>query len=732
MFQGGREYAFRELLTKMANAWLGPLRNVDEAFDMPSPIRTLNTLRAADVARPSLHRRLLWNVVHNLEAAIVSNPRLWEVPRAVAALDEAMILFHQWVHGGWDHQRLADLDQAPTSFGFLTQEQSNVEIDTNKLPYFTDYMDTLSPAFRKLDVEDRISEGSKIALFLHTILKHSVNQPESFSKYDAFIKDFDKVLANSKFSIQTAYSLVANLRNIGLEEQLAKTRVQQILEATRGPKIILFGTTADSVVDEISIEAFCQHQRQRLQRATGTENLERVTKMWTEALPFLESDRAKASGHPEIIRTFEAFLLSFSTLRRPNYTLDVWNSLVGSGYRPTVKTWTVMLQACHIGRAYNTLQEIWRRMRRAGIKPDAHAWCAFILGLFKSGRERDGFSALEEMGREWAQEVRRTSTSTNSTTNTRKNGGRIVQNNATKPVLPPGDVNGVPKPSVVILNAAILGLHQGKHPEQIIRAITWSRQFGIEPDLVTYNTLLTVSLSRSDNAEASAILSRMSSTGISPDSETFTILLNSLFVDNALTQQPPAEQEKRIFSFIATVESSGVSIHDKSYTIIIDRLTKEARNMPLVQKVLAHMRNRGVQPSAHVYTVLMTHYFDSDPPDLRAVNELYEQIRARPRHEEVLDTIFYDRMVEGYARIGDLGSMMTFLTKMGKEGKRPGWLAMGAVVRGLAEAGDWDRVRMVVGDVKRGEGLLRAGLRGTKGQAEFWDYVSGLGLELGI
>jgi len=737
--------ALMELATRTAKAWLIPLQGVDEPLDVPSPIEALNVLRAADLATPNMHRRVLSTMVDRLVAAVTSNSSLWEIPRAVAVLDEAMILFHQWFHGGWDHQRSKEFDQAPKTFGILTGEQPPLQIGGHRLPDLEEYLEKISPAFKirfstndvPFPIPKMIPETGRTALLLHDILKHSTNQPESFSRYDAFVRDVDKVLANSGFSVTTAHRLMGTLmlplRRVGMDDQHTKTIVQRILRQTGTPDITLSGpagSAEEGSIEEDSVEAVCQQQRRKLQRATETENLDWAEKIWNEALPFLQSDSAKASGDPEIMKTFEAFLLSFSTLRRPGHTLDVWNSLVSSGYQPTVKTWTVMLQSCKIGRAYNTLQEIWQRMRRSGIQPDSHAWCARILCLFKCARDRHGFRALEEMGQEWLQAVRRTNTN-KMTTQVDKRATKSDKQ-APKLVLPPGDIDGVPKPTTVILNAAILGLHLGKHPDKIIRAITWSRQFGIEPNVVTYNTLLSVSLSRGDNAEATAILSRMSSTGISPDSETFTILLNGLFADNALASKPPAEQEAQIFSFIKTVESSGVAVHDKSYTIIIDRLTKSAQNMPLVHKVLSHMKSRGILPSAHVYTVLMTHYFQSTPPDVRAVDELYEQIVARPRYEEVVDTIFYDRMVEGYARIGALGNMMTFLTRMGKEGKRPGWLAMLAVVRSLAEAGEWDRVKMVVADVKHGEGLLRAGLRGTKGQGEFWEFVAGLGLEEGI
>ena len=158
-------------------------------------------------------------------------------------------------------------------------------------------------------------------------------------------------------------------------------------------------------------------------------------------------------------------------------------------------------------------------------------------------------------------------------------------------------------------------------------------------------------------------------------------------------------------------------------------MIKEGNNVSTALKVLAHMGSRNVQPTAHIYTILMTYYFQLDPPDLRAADALWNQISNTPRYSETLDIIFYDRMVEGYARHGAMGKTMAFLTRMSKDGKRPGWLAMIAVIQCLASHREWDRLKQIVFDVQRSEGLLRAGVRGLKGQPEFWELVNTLPID---
>ena len=123
-----RETVLREFVVRLTEAWTAPLRNVAEPFDMPSPLEVLNTMRSADLAKPTFHRRVLWTLAKQLELAMETNPELWKIPRANVVMEEAMILLSVWIHGGWDHQRFSEFDQAPTTFRLLTDEQLNTKL----------------------------------------------------------------------------------------------------------------------------------------------------------------------------------------------------------------------------------------------------------------------------------------------------------------------------------------------------------------------------------------------------------------------------------------------------------------------------------------------------------------------------------------------------------------------------------------------------------------------------
>ncbi|KKY20398.1 hypothetical protein UCDDS831_g04740 [Diplodia seriata] len=130
---------------------------------------------------------------------------------------------------------------------------------------------------------------------------------------------------------------------------------------------------------------------------------------------------------------------------------------------------------------------------------------------------------------------------------------------------------------------------------------------------------------------------------------------------------------------------------------------------------------KGLQVPPHIYTSLMTHYFERH--DLAAVDALWAQIEASGT---VLDIVFFDRMIEQYARIHDVDRMMVFLKRMSNRGLAPGWPALQDVVVKLAEIGDWERFDQIVNDVEQGVGVARKGMRVSPDNVihQFWKAVA--------
>ncbi|KAK5116462.1 hypothetical protein LTR62_008011 [Meristemomyces frigidus] len=471
---------------------------------------------------------------------------------------------------------------------------------------------------------------------------------------------------------------------------------------------------------------------------------------------FSYSTRSDRPSLPD--RLYEYLLLSLLQLHSPKSALEVWSHFTTTLKRaPTVKTYTVMMQGAQHVRDVGGLERFWAEMGNAGVKPDVNAWTTRIFGLIRGGQVDQGLKALGVFGREWLEACGEEKAKTEGRVRgARRGGGKAAQHGdqslspaeAIK-LFPGEEVNGVPKPSQVAMNAAISALAT-REDRHIGKVLAWGRSFGLKPDQTTYNVLLNISVRHGHLAEAQGILQRMREEGIETSGETWTVLLNQVMESGGLEGLPPDEVQEKIMSLITALEdgSAAKKVLDlKAYALVIDRLLKRHDNPQAANAVLAHMLHRGVQPSTHIYTILMTSHLNpgqsanrssdepiSTPraPDFEAANALWQHILAanggRGAH---LDTIFYDRMIESYAlhhrTLNSTQQLHYFLSRAYTEGRRPSWRALLLAGQAMAERGEWgplmemvDRARRDAGGEEEGGFLVG---KANFGARQFWEFV---------
>lgn len=466
----------------------------------------------------------------------------------------------------------------------------------------------------------------------------------------------------------------------------------------------------------------------RLGRSIETSNLLMTEACWDEVRTF-NAQQTGASSLPLFL--YEHFMLAFLALRQPKFAVEAWNAAIQSGQSPTVKTWTVMMRGASRANDADTLEMFWTRMRDQNVQPDRHAWSVRLYSLVKAKRINVAFSALQQMGQDWIAAVRDEQKAAMPQPTGKQ---RAVAN------LPPidlsqwpGDVNNVPRPDLVVVNSVISALAT-KADEHIPRVLAWARDFAIEFDLTTYNALLNVAMRHGKTAEAFSIIKHMETQSIQPNSTTITVVLAALFQSDYFTHLPAEEQTSKLFALINSIEASSptAKLDAKGYALAIDRMLKEHANPGAARALLEHMSERGFEPTPQIYTILMTSYFDADPPDFAAAEALWARLQTtNSGYGAHLDTIFYDRMVEAYARHhGHVGiaPMIEFLERMSREGKRPGWQVLERVARALVDREEWGRLHGLVDDIRQSKGLMRVGVRGLVGQNEFWRFIIGTGI----
>ncbi|KAF2150794.1 hypothetical protein K461DRAFT_280812 [Myriangium duriaei CBS 260.36] len=619
-------------------------------------------------------------------------------------LHELMDFWSVWIGGSRDHPS----EDYASAYSVVTKdhdfsppedadENASEKLDTGS------YMFQLNSKFKERGERHHMVDFS---LCLLSVLRKAVktsNMPPESEKYIHFLRDMNEIIRASSF-YRYAKTLSSTLQNHGLQERNIKAVLRFLQEpfALPGKGSVRPEKAAEQPNAEtpsaikqqaakLPVDELASRVTTSLARYLERQNLDLVEQSWHATRPRLSTLSAEEKAGASANTIYEEFLLTFRALRRADYTLDVWNHMINNECIPTVRTWNVMLKGCHIGKEVDAMEDIWRRMIRAGIRPNAHSWGIRIHGLFQFRKISEGYGALAEM------------TEAAYDSNGTGRGGESA-----------------PKPDTVILNSALSGA--ARHgPEPVKKLLTWARGQRISFDIITYNILINVAMNTGRKEDARQIMQKMAAEGIPPDSATFTILLHSMFRDGFLSDLDSAQQEAHAMDFIQSLEKDGMSLDVRGYALLLDRLLKTCQNIKATKAVLDHMIQRGIEPTAHMYTILVTHYFSLDPPDIDAVEALWQRIRSKANY--AVDVIFYDRMLEGFARTDESTKMMYFLQRMGQEGKRPGWMALIAVLQCLLRKGDTARAKELIKDVERSEGNIKSGVRGRKGEENFWSLA---------
>lgn len=777
--------ALGKLLHKAITQWLEGLTGTKHDQELPTPLDVMSILLRLRATGHALYRPMLWHTAVGifdlrstnkldeqangaLQSAVRDLVQLWRICMAAHA-------FNSRVNGAVSISPMpVSMLTDETDWSFLPPPETFTTLRSEARDHrsFERIFHVLVPMPKQSEKTANPGEYTSAALLTLDLVKQVKNetvdgQSTSFSQlpeHAPFTQLLEAILEAAP-SPQVPRSLSYKMKGLDEAKLLGKyesmiarlglydnrpykssIEAGQNTETAREPAFPLNGNDQDSREPALSnnevkfaqkpqtpqIESFALLNVKRLGRALEARDMYQAEKIRREVYAFAGSHQDDPRAVP--LELYEHLMLTFLSLQNPKAAIEIWNHIVKLGYQPTVKTYSVMMRGARTSRDCAGMEAFWHKMRQSGFQPDEYAWSIRIYGLFGLDRARQGMDALNEMGREWFAAAKSKATQ----------GLTAAQSKqlATKDLFAefssryPGTVDSVPRPNVVIMNSAISSLAH-KRDYIIADVLRWGRTFGIEPDLTTYNALMNVSMRKGEATEALNMLQSMQKRGIQGDSTTWTVLLTALFQGGFLDGLDHIAQQKKILNFVNALESKNTAmpgLDEKGYALIINHLLKQYSNPTAADAVMARMIAVGRQPTCHIYTILLSHYFDTQPePDLAAVQTLWRHIESGNRGwGAVLDNVFYDRMIEGYARYHHLAGIqpaLGFLKRARQAGQRTGWVALEAVSRALAEKQQWDRLRALVDQVKVD---MRENRGGTgPGQRSFWGFVEQTGLFAG-
>ncbi|KAF2843770.1 hypothetical protein M501DRAFT_924325 [Patellaria atrata CBS 101060] len=450
----------------------------------------------------------------------------------------------------------------------------------------------------------------------------------------------------------------------------------------------------------------------QLGRALEQQDIRLIDRAWQQAQALYAS-----SGNVSIpIDLYNLLIYTLSSMKRLEDAFSVLQFMKLNGILPTLITWTSLMKGCTKTHNPVLLEKVWAAMLAVNIQPDDVAWTIRIQGLLNSDRINEGLQCLNDMTTAWA------------TALLSKAKGSGKDQIASIDFKSEESVPGFPKPTTGTLNAVITVLARKGKLNRFTEVFQWAKTYGILFDVITYNILIKSAIRRNQTHIAIEYLRTMEAENVKPDVITFTLVLDAVFRRRGGVSLSTEEQDSAITAILSDMDRHGLQPNVHSFATMIDGLLKHHNNLEAAQGILKHMECKGIHPSAHIYTSLIAYYFSQEPPDVNAVDALWNGIQTS---NAAVDLIFYDRMVEGYAKADRAGSALNLLRIMARDGKTPGWVALTEVAKTLAYNEQWERLQELVSDVELEEGLAKHGVMGQgAGRAEhFWALVENYGIE---
>ncbi|KAL9026090.1 MAG: hypothetical protein Q9196_005195 [Gyalolechia fulgens] len=454
-----------------------------------------------------------------------------------------------------------------------------------------------------------------------------------------------------------------------------------------------------------------------LERATQRYDIAWVAQLWQKYQQSPENEQFDRNTRETV---YIHFLSAFFTLSRQEQAVQVWNDMLQANIKPNQRHWNAMLKGCSKAHDIASLQDVWSNMLSTGIEPDQMLWTTYIHGLIVCGRWHQGLRVLDELGAKWNAARKQSKPSTE----TSKDQSRSPPNKY--------DPN---KPFLAPVQAAITALTVTQHHSLCLPLISWAAAHSIPLTTEVFNIILRPAVRAGDTKKVAHIFSLMKANHCSADEATYTILLDGHMSNtNSSSTFPllsPQEQRDSILRILDDMTANNIAVDRRTYGTILRILLSPERgisNDDAARAVLGHMAKNNVTPDSYIYYMLVSYHFARDPPDIAAVEAIWARIKLeRPS----LQSVFYEKMVEGYARVRAVERMMFFLRRIAKDGNSPRWGCLVVVLTALMDTGEWGLVRELIADAgDTRDGLMKYADRNvaSRSKEEFWGIVDGIGL----
>ncbi|KAI5805597.1 hypothetical protein DFH27DRAFT_551951, partial [Peziza echinospora] len=461
----------------------------------------------------------------------------------------------------------------------------------------------------------------------------------------------DDTSAKPSFRTQLHHAL-AHMRTLPNETKIRDVLASYGLPPQFADQVVNAATSLESTTYFANLRAL----QEEIKMLTSKRDL--------TALKALYEEGKTTASPPFKEHQYNMFILAFASVNHFESATRVWNDLLAAGIEPGIHSWNALLMGCGKARDLKLLMTLWNKMVDAGITPDTFLWTTKVHALFSAGFMQEGLESLRTM---------------------------FSAKNS--------------KPNLNTINAAIDGLLRNHHLVEARKMLDFAvSKLGIQPDVVTYNTLLKGYMGKGDIKESFKVLEAMESESVQPDVVTCTIILNGLYKHALRTSAnaAAAPQQPTNTPLPSTIAEEGLSTSDSSSssspespttttpggTIKVAELlpnttqpTTETTLFTICSNLLTQMRSSGIEANAHFYTVLIDGLLHSSTQNLSAALDVMRIMQSRG----IAPTApTYTVFVRYYLSVGDIAAVEATWREMEHNAIPPDHIILEETVKGYA------------------------------------------------